>query len=147
MNYGILIRVILYPLLLISTIFLTNPSCALKSIDGIDQDLKPFVQDFERLYGKPVNTNIGFEILPDKVVGLCNHITNTVYIDKYYFEFISYERRLILMYHELGHCVLKRSHKETKFEDGCPTSLMYPEVLNDTCVKKYLDYYLLEIFL
>lgn len=147
MSYKNILRLIFYPIILISVLFLTNPSCALKSVKGIDPKLKPYVQDFEMLHNKPVRVNIGFEILPDEIVGLCNHITNTIYIDTHYFEYISYERKLILMYHELGHCVLKRGHVKTKFMDGCPTSLMYHEVLNDTCTKKYLDYYLMEIFL
>lgn len=51
----------------------------------------------------------------------------------------------IIMFHELGHCILNRKHVET-WTNGIATSIMYPYVLAD---EMYIDnwyYYMHELF-
>lgn len=54
------------------------------------------------------------------------------------------EQRLII-WHELGHCVLNLRHTTEKFRNGCPKSLMYPALFNKGhikyCYKKRRKYY------
>jgi len=75
-----------------------------------------------------------------------------------------------LIFHELGHCVLYRSHtepttsggivgfferllfelglseKQGSLKDGCPMSYMHPSILSVQCVNKHYRYYISEIF-
>jgi hypothetical protein len=143
-----LIRAIFYPLLVYVTLMVTGVGCAVFNVQfGRHEKIEPFVAMFEQNYGQKVDVGIGFGSFPDTVVGLCNHVTNSITLDKEYWDVISYQKKLILVYHELGHCTLMRRHIDKRFEDGCPISIMHPEILPDVCINRYLDYYLLEIFI
>jgi hypothetical protein len=127
---------------------ITGLGCSVFTIQfGRHEKIEPFVSMFEQDYGHKVDIGIGFGRFSDSVVGLCNHITNSITLDKEYWNVISYQKQLVLVYHELGHCILMRNHTSAIFKDGCPTSIMYPEILSDFCIGKYLNYYLLEIFI
>ena len=53
--------------------------------------------------------------------------------------------RLILVYHELGHCALHRNHTIGILEDNCPDSIMYPTFIGRECFDKHYTYYLEEL--
>lgn len=62
------------------------------------------------------------------VLAYCLPKFNTVKVSKERWnEMSSYDRKLLL-YHEWGHCTLRREHVETydSVPSGCPTSIMYP---------------------
>jgi len=73
----------------------------------------------------------------------------------------------VIIWHELGHCVLDREHttsdydnpwyeklfkflglqdKEKSLSDGCPTSIMYPYVLPTSCLIEHEPYYIKELY-
>lgn len=79
--------------------------------------------------------------------------------------------RFELILHEVGHCILKRHHTEKhyssngisqwfesmlfktgilkekdKLYDGCPSSIMHPYVLSESCFMKHYLYYIEELF-
>jgi hypothetical protein len=55
------------------------------------------------------------------------------------------ERESVL-FHELGHCVLKRVHDRTRGTDGEPQSLMYPVRVDSDVYRVHRDEYLRELF-
>jgi len=71
---------------------------------------------------------------PTSVLGTCyfgviRHIT----FNKKNWQYLSLIQQKMVMYHELGHCILNRRHQEDKLTknqmlnllpDGCPTSVM-----------------------
>ena len=54
-------------------------------------------------------------------------------------------RRKVVMFHELGHCVLWRGHNET-YTNGIPTSIMYPYIGSDSDYLNNWAYYMQELF-
>jgi hypothetical protein len=113
-----------------------------------------FFEDNARLYGVKINMN---NLVMDFVdsypvrgwVGLCERgkgVTRYVTFHKEYFNSRSPEAKYALVLHELGHCVLDRSHVEGYLKDNCPKSLMHPSDGLFGCFFKNQDYYLRELF-
>lgn len=125
-----------------------------KNVYQIDPTLAPYHDLFltvGKINGKDYSTNnlilemadIDPVKYPD-MVGYCtfyrderliNPVTSEyidvprVSIDRRYFREATQEAKVNLIFHELGHCVLKRSHDESMGEYGYPKSLMYPFIL------------------
>jgi hypothetical protein len=52
----------------------------------------------------------------------------------------------MLMYHELGHGILRRRHLNNAFlDDGCPYSIMYYKI-GEACYIKHRKHYIKELF-
>jgi hypothetical protein len=51
-----------------------------------------------------------------------------------------------LMYHELGHCALKRQHNLARAHDGRPASIMNPYSLGRHTYEQHRDEYVAELF-
>ncbi len=54
--------------------------------------------------------------------------------------------RQILLFHELGHCVLNRDHRTDRREDRSPASIMFPSLLNPIVYRRDREYYQHELF-
>lgn len=110
------------------------------------------------------------------VIGICTFGSNwrEIDLDVDFWEYNSDTERLALVFHELTHCYCARAHdwaaghsypstesariKEAKIwlndggprpgylEDGCPSSLMHPVVVEEECVLTHYDYYISEMF-
>lgn len=110
------------------------------------------------------------------VVGLCYRSPDfrEIEIDIDYWNNINKLERLELLFHELGHCACGRNHdygglepypendgktyadttpleipklpRNPKFYDGCPSSMMYPRVIEARCVKEHYSEYTEELF-
>lgn len=108
------------------------------------------------------------EINDGGAVGICNYGKKwrEIDIDKGFWEQSSDATRYAVLFHELTHCYCGRDHdygkdklyksveelrEETNarkrhegggfYEDSCPTSLMYPIVVQDECmIRHYKDY-------
>lgn len=104
-------------------------------------------------------------------VGLCKYSVpyREIVFDKNYWEKSTKITRLALVFHEMIHCFCGRKHdhnglpyEEPKtsniacklsedssgryFEDECPTSIMHPVVLSDSCMLSHYNYYVEEMF-
>lgn len=109
-------------------------------------------------------------------VGLCTYGYGwrEIDIDETYWSFTNEADRIALIFHELSHCYCTRDHDwaegqkypETKeartkefnkyensgvlrpgrMADDCPSSLMYPVVVNNQCLKEHYDHYVIEMF-
>jgi hypothetical protein len=141
----------------------------IKYVDSFVKDSKGSVHKRD-LY----MTTIGFDDLSSlSAVGVCypNPFGSEIYIDKDWWENnTDYLEREQLIYHEIGHCTLLKMHtKPTDAEgffgwlerltfrlgikersdmlsDGCPTSYMYPYLLEKSCINNHYDYYIDELF-
>ncbi len=75
-----------------------------------------------------------------------------ILINRYYWH--SLERSLstkslikeeILLFHELGHCVFDRMHREDLYEDKCPRSLMSSVLMTPKCFVKHYNELIYEL--
>ena len=80
-------------------------------------------------------------------LAVCYMQFERIVVDRDSWNLMNSTEREVLMYHELGHCVLGRYHPETMLTKRCPTSIMHP--LLPTAVRCYnerKDYYIQELF-
>lgn len=91
------------------------------------------------------------ELNPDDVAGVCHYnprSPNHIGIDESFWNRASSRWREMVVFHELGHCVLLRGHKEDSFQNGLCTSIMRSGT--GTCRDAYnslnREYYLNELF-
>lgn len=52
----------------------------------------------------------------------------------------------MILYHELGHCVLGREHNDVNLPSGLPASIMNSWIIDDIYFIQHEDYYLNELF-
>lgn len=106
------------------------------SYPGVDQALWPYFARFEEeaqnrgfVFDLRALTITGVieEIDEDGVAGQCNyfsHQPNHVTIDLEFWNRASDRGREFVVFHELGHCVLARDHREAAFSNGTCRSIM-----------------------
>lgn len=98
----------------------------------VEEEIKEHVELFSKLNNNKTNIEIKYSKLPDNVIGLCYIYTDgssNIEIDEKAYKSYSYSGKQELIFHELGHCILNRSHLETRYTwEGVsiPTSIMYP---------------------
>ena len=95
--------------------------------------------------------NIQFGSLDGMMYGQCSFENNTITIDREKWEILSEEQRVWLIFHELGHCLLGRQHKNRIMDNGECISIMKGVERNFTCSfnyysEKWWSYYLDELF-
>ena len=86
------------------------------NLRGID------IEDHSRLIGG------AFDDLGEGVRGQCQHLSDDserVVIDRTYWNQSSSIEREFIVFHELGHCILNRSHLDTKSPRGECASIMH----------------------
>ena len=79
-------------------------------------------------------------IVKDGVVGQCNSYSDgskTLVIDENYWERSSDDEKEYIIFHELGHCILERSHNDEKDSKGVCTSIMQSGLNN--CRSQYTE--------
>lgn len=54
--------------------------------------------------------------------------------------------RQIMLFHEMGHCVLDRLHRSDHLASGAPASMMFPNLISPTAYQNNRTYYLQELF-
>lgn len=83
------------------------------------KELTPYIKTFENTWGHTINnTMIAFtDILTDEKLGLCLPRKNIsiVYINKKAWYKLTESQKELLLFHELGHCVLKIYHHVNGF--------------------------------
>jgi hypothetical protein len=72
--------------------------------------------------------------------------TPIITINQEAWEQMSEDEREPLMYHELGHCVLKRKHRADQIGPGVPASLMNPYTIAGWTYGQYKKHYIDELF-
>jgi hypothetical protein len=150
-----------------------------KEYNYIDEEFKPYVQEFIYASQGKINERkfesftMGFRTFKSSVstVDVCHPIAYEVDISKEWWEnTLSQPKRIELVFHELGHCILNRGHTQKPigddwldfferlgfkigmFEekdtlpDKCPASFMHPYTLSEQCINKHFNYYINELF-
>jgi hypothetical protein len=94
-------------------------------------------------------TTVFSTTVPVGVLGYCVPSTNTVVISQQSWDKMDIQSRKILLYHEWGHCTLKRDHTEDLKSpySFCPVSMMYPYIApTNNCYSELEGEYLEELF-
>lgn len=147
-----LLNLILFALLSITAIsYLINNQPSSKLLNIPTKELKVIVSQFEAdsiKYNHPAIvdnlTIIISDELDNNTNGVCSLylVTPTIYLN---IRYINHEKLKRVVYHELGHCILNRRHKDTKVSWGM-ASLMSTILLDKYVYEQHEDYYLNELF-
>jgi hypothetical protein len=117
-------------------------------LKNIDPVIKEYFTRFEleaTSRGNDINLNdqqiVGyFATLDNNIVGQCAQLESggkQIRIDQAYWEIANDLEKEFLIFHELGHCALGRSHADSKDINGICTSIMNSGL--GGCVKRYTD--------
>ena len=69
------------------------------------------------------------------IVGYCTIAKQEISIQFAYWKATTPTMRELLIFHELGHCDMGQEHRDAKFADGCPASIMSTVLMNEKCYK------------
>ena len=127
-------------------------------------DFKPFVEAFRNdaaRYGWQLKDEVA-ELYADYgdapgimdnllVVGLCHRDIGLriIIIDPVAWEVMTPSRQELMMYHELGHCLLERDHEDTEITRDFgkqPKSVMNATLIDTWLFTSYREAYLKELF-
>ncbi len=113
----------------------------------IDSDLTPY---FENFVEEAAKRGVDLELMRDMVSGYiediddgsvsgqCRHDADApdkVIIDRTFWRTAGTSRKEFLVFHELGHCMLGRSHIDTRDSNGFCVSIMHSS--SDVCTNGY----------
>ncbi len=113
----------------------------------IDSDLSPY---FESFVEEAAKRGVDLKLMRDMVSGYiediddgsvsgqCRHDADApdkVIIDRTFWETSGNSKKEFLVFHELGHCMLGRSHIDTRDRDGFCVSIMHSS--SDICTNGY----------
>ncbi len=124
----------------------------------VDPQLEPIVEKFRRIgysvTGQPIKADDLIAQFTDSInygdnaVGDCQvgGGAPTINILKPFWDTSDYTVHEIIMFHELGHCLLYRFHDLTVLKNGRPNSIMYPDVLPETWYLADYSRYTTELF-
>ena len=117
-------------------------------ISGIDPAFNSYYAAFDTVYGTKVSIAIGFAALPQPIAGQCMKYGDgwrQIEIDPTYWASVDDDTRMVLVFHELGHCVFNRLHNWDTMSDGCPLSIMQTDNFGDPCYAMHQADYLAEL--
>lgn len=125
------------------------PETAKHYVDSFLDDAIQYGFDIDR---EMQNLDIIFTNIDDTLVdGKCDRSTNQILLDSVSWENNSDRLRKWLIYHELGHCILKREHSDVFFENGECKSIMASAMNSEICSTNFMsssweEYYIKELF-
>jgi len=135
--------------------FLLFSSCEKKEFLIVDSELQPFFEKFQEeaaIRGREIDLkDLRIEGVVQQMEGVggnCQHNSvdpDLVSINTVFWIQADYIEKEFLVFHELGHCALKRSHLDTKGSDGFCKSIMHSGTAgcgnnyNEDTREKYLD--------
>lgn len=131
-----------------------------KSYPGVAEVLWPYFEQFE-IAAAAQNVKVDLiqskitgvveDLEEENVAGLCtyySHSPNHVTIDLEFWNRFSDNFKEMIVFHELGHCVLGRDHREGQLQDGRCLSIMRSgsEFCRDAYTPSTKAYYISELF-
>lgn len=133
-----------------------------KKVVKIAADTAPYVNSFKSTGGIKIdNLEIGFtSSLSGNVLAYCARGTKTVLkfpqnevyeiqqvvISKAMWDKMGASDREVLVFHELGHCILHRDHTDTRMASGYPASVMNTYHIGGTLYTRSYGHYQAELF-
>lgn len=106
--------------------FLLSGCSSYKKVYSVDEKLQPYITQFEKISNKKIdNLIVKFSYLSNKVVAQCTQGFNPlIEVNSRFINKIGNPAEMeSIMFHELGHCILLRTHTETS------DSIMYPYLI------------------
>lgn len=146
--------------LLILMLQLTSSSCTILSNGKVNLLLReathqpefdPYVIKFEQYYNVISYTPIDFFKGQSNTMGICFAIPgipylSKIFINKHFWDTLSYEAKLFLIFHEIAHCEYGLLHKDDMMDNGmCPQSLMNSFDAGEYCHRTYFKHYIKEL--
>lgn len=119
-----------------------------------DPIFTPYIQEFEYYSGTDsFRVPIGFGDLKPGTAGTCHTstvggvvVSAYIKIDSEFWKRATHLQKINLIFHELGHCLLRREHVRGFLPNGCPNSFMYDSVMSDSCLNRNFNLYISEMF-
>lgn len=140
----------------LSFLFLVCIGCFHKKIVSIEPRYQSYVDNFvsdAQKTGRTIEINdLIIKSVPqisDEIIGQCQrgiNVTPRIVINYGHWKNFSNVEREELLYHELGHCILNRWHKNDTDSLGIPISIMYPYILPEMVYLKYREFFIMELF-
>lgn len=110
---------------------------------------KPYVDRFSAYYSVTVDVNMIFSPLSNNITGVCLYDNKEIQIDPRFWENENEGGKEQLIFHELGHCVLRLPHDASLMDDHgmlIPASIMYPHNFGHyNFYQNHRDYYFQEL--
>lgn len=116
----------------------------------VNPEFQPYYDDFVQdltLYKRSViygNIEIRFDTMKSEGrAGECHYLypKHVIKINKVYWDRFNTVSKKIVIYHELGHCMLYKDHNESRDSYGYPASVMYSTLIPSYLfLFKELDY-------
>jgi len=117
-------------------LFLLISSCEKEAMVLIDAELQFYVDLFEEeamkrnqdIHIDEIGIHASIEDIEGAVVGQCHHkenAPNAVLLDQKYWDNANEDERLFIVFHELGHCILKKDHNDQTDASGYCLSIMH----------------------
>ena len=138
-NYDHALMRRLLPFLLLLMVFSCEENNPRPNVFQIDEALMPYLETFlaeadrRGLTFGNENLVMEFGTAPKEACGQCTIVENggqrTIVIVQNSFCWLDVpiENREAIIFHELGHCLLVRNHREDKLPIGAPASIMYSQ--------------------
>ena len=124
----------------LTAVILLFLGCSKIEFDQIDPELQPYFDQFLKdaaargiqFTDEELNITMNINNIVDpNILGLCQQqpdLYGAVSIDAYYWRTSTETTRQFIVYHELGHCILKRGHTDGRDSDGNCLSVMHSAV-------------------
>lgn len=130
-------------------------------ITKINQLVERFYQDATKHHYKgymfPVPIMFDNKKTESSVLGTCYYgFFRYITVNKKNWKELNYLQKKMVIYHELGHCVLDRDHEEDnifplveveKFTDQCPKSIMVRYIPKVSCLVTHQKEYINDLFI
>ena len=163
MVWSFLKKILVISIIMTTTVYAKN---TIHKSNVVDKQARPYFLKFQKHYKKVIkNMTVIVGTIRNKageelrnVAGVCFYRARYVIINKRTFRRTKNMQEAII-FHELGHCELKRKHSDNKIDapqfiknDKCPESLMNSGHTEfdrnlDRCYNRHKDYYIDELFL
>ena len=123
---------------------------------SVDSQFKPYLNEFEgmsKVEGTQITTkNLIIQMVPSiddtLTVGYCETAdgqTPKIVVSQAWWTNLSDYEKEMLMFHELGHCLLNRNHRATAYLN-MPYSVMTPMLFNTSVYQANFTQYMFELF-
>ena len=135
-----------------------TPPKATMTVAPSDTDFEPFLRLFQAealIRDIEIVYPYKFRVLMAKnlnarhsAIGLCSYdVVNIIYIDADYWARATHWEQELLLFHELGHCVLGiRFHDNSRNQAGFPLSIMSTYIIPEVYYARHRAYYLDQLF-
>jgi len=111
-------------------------SCEKEAMVQIDNELQTYIDQFEdEALNRGLDINLAetgihafIQGIEGAIVGQCQHKEdepNVILLDRNYWDNATEDEKVLIVFHELGHCVLKKEHNDQKDANGFCLSIMH----------------------